>query len=638
MAYAPTSYTPGTPRSLVPDQIAHLQEASLAITASLDMEEVLRRVVAAARALLRADAVVVFGLERSRSDFPVLASEGLSHESSSSGVYAQSVEAAVGKAVAEQHTVGIEDITAAPADLRRTVGFAGREGFRSVLAAPLTAHSTRLGALALYAHEPREWSRDDAALLSLFATQVAVALQNARLYERLNKRASDLQNLFEISHLLNAFVDREPLLTSVITRLAVWMGAKYGAVALVERGEAGEAELKLRAYYGFSPDYIERANRPGGISLDPHHPTGNGPASVCVRESRPCAVGDVFLDERFAPFRQYAVQAGYLSLVAVPLSGQGHMLGCFLLYFAQRRDFGQAELKLLGAVADGVSLALDRMELNERLVQDAVESRSHQATDRLKEEFVSTVSHELRTPLTIIKGYTDLLVNEQAGTINETQHKFLLGVQRNTTRLTELVSDLLDISRLEASTSRMRRDRVDVGRVVADACSEYERVAAERGVTIDCRCGVALPTVTGDAERIAQVVNNLLSNAVKYSPSGESVTLSSERQGAEVVVTVQDRGPGIPEDAQSRLFQRFYRVDSSPTRLVGGTGLGLAIAKAIVEQHGGRIWVQSKPGEGSVFGFALPLTPAKDSSNDMPPSRPQQTTPPENVLEDGERK
>ena len=109
-------------------------------------------------------------------------------------------------------------------------------------------------------------------------------------------------------------------------------------------------------------------------------------------------------------------------------------------------------------------------------------------------------------------------------------------------------------------------------------------------------------------------MNNFLSNAIKYSPHGETVTLSSERQGAEVVVTVRDRGPGIPLEAQSRLFQRFYRVDSSPTRQVGGTGLGLAIAKAIVEQHGGRIWVQSQAGEGSLFGFAVPLTSPAESN------------------------
>lgn len=609
MAYTPAAYTPGTHRSLDPEQIAHLQEASLAVTASLDSGEVLRRVVGAARALLGADAVVLFGRAPSRADLPILASEGLD----GGGDGASAGEAAVGKAIKEQQVVGVEDLSAAPHDRRRSGGFAHREGFCSVLAAPLAAAARqRLGALALYTRERRAWTHEDATLLSLFASQAAVALQNARLYEGLDRRAAELKTLFELSHLLAAFAEREPMLTAVISRLSAWMGAKYGAVMLVEPNEAGEDELKVRAQAGFGTEYVARANRPGEIPVSGQYLKGRGPASVAVREKRPCAIGDVFLDERFAPFRPYAIQAGYLSLVAVPIRGQGRAFGAIVLYFAQRRDFGQAEMKMIEAAADGVALALDRMDLSERLLQDAVARRADEETDRLKSEFVSTVSHELRTPLTIIKGYTDLVASEQTGPLNETQKKFLAGVQRNTVRLTELVSDILDVARLEARAVLTNVEPVDLLRVLADACADFERVAAERRIML----ALAVPdgsepppetfNVKGDSERLRQVVNNLLSNAVKYSPSGAVVALACVAQNGEVVVTVRDEGPGIPLEAQGRLFQRFYRVDGSSTRLVGGTGLGLAIAKAIVEQHGGKIWVESRPGEGSTFGFAVP--------------------------------
>jgi signal transduction histidine kinase len=287
------------------------------------------------------------------------------------------------------------------------------------------------------------------------------------------------------------------------------------------------------------------------------------------------------------------------------------------LYYAKRREFRQSELDLVSAVADGVALALERMDLSERLVADAVANRSVQETNRLKTEFVSTVSHELRTPLTIIKGYTDLLATEQAGLLNETQLKFLQGIQRNTLRLTDLVSDLLDISRLDGGQLEMTREPLDLAQIVADACAEYERVALERNVTVACSCGAGggsssagpLTIIRGDAGRIGQVVNNLLSNAVKYSPPGGTVTLTCEARSHEVVVSVRDRGPGIPLEAQDRLFTKFYRVDSSSTRQVGGTGLGLAIAKAIVEQHGGRIWVESEPGVGTTVHVALPHRP-----------------------------
>lgn len=610
MAYAPSAYTPGTSRSLDPEQIAHLQEASLAITESLETDEVVRRVVASARALIGADSVVLFGIDPHRADYPLLASDGLR---AGHGTQAAPYEAAVGKAIKERHVIGVEDLDALPPALRMQDGFAVRQGFRSVLAAPLVAQNYLLGALAVYARDRRVWQRGEATLLSLFAAHAATCLQNARLYERLNRRAADLQALYEISHLYGSYVEPEPLLTAVIARLAGWVRAKYGAVMLVERGENGEAELKIRADYGLTPEYIARANAPGGVSLDARHPNGGGPASISAREARPCAIGDVFVDERFAPFRRYARAAGYLSIVSVPIRSNNHVRGSIVLYFAQRRDFPQSEIDLLLSVADGVALALDRMELSVRLVRDAMANRYYEETDRLKAEFVSTVSHELRTPLTIIKGYTDLVVTEQAGPLTETQRKFLLGVQRNTTRLTELVSDLLDISHLETEALDIAQEPLDVGQVTGETCAEYERVAAERNVALACTVSDSLPSVIGDAGRIGQVINNLISNAVKYSPPGGTVTISCEPGDKGVVVAVRDRGPGIPREAQDRLFEKFYRVDSSSTRLVGGTGLGLAIARAIVEQHGGRIWVESEPGAGSTFSFLLPARPAKNS-------------------------
>lgn len=614
MAWFPPSITTGSGWTPTPDQLAHLQEASLAIVSSLDSQEILRRVVAATRATLHSDAVVLFGLDHERAEFPLLASDGLA-EDPTRLLHADAAEVAVGKAIKEQRVVGTEDLTAAPADLRRHGGFAGREGFHSVLAAPLAAHNASLGALVLYTRDRHTWSHEEASLLAWFAAQVAIALQNAELFERLTRRASDLQALVELSHVLGSFVQRDPLMQAVIERLTGWMGCVYAAVMLIERGDDAAAELKIRAHHGLSAAYVERANAPGGIALDSREPTGNGPASVAVREKRPCAVGDVFVDERFTPFRNRAVDAGYLSLVAVPIVAHGQVWGVFVLYYSYTRDFPQAELNLLTVVAEGLALALERIDLAERLVRDAIVDRSYQETDRLKTEFVSTVSHELRTPLTIIKGYTDLLMSGQAGQLDETQKRFLHGVSRNTTRLTELVNDLLDISRLESSQFELSVGLIDVGQVVMETCTEFERVAADKRVAIEFGRDKGLPPVLGDAARIAQVINNLLSNAVKFSPSGGRVAINCSKAEEGVIVSVRDEGPGIPQDAMTRLFQKFYRVDTPATRRVGGTGLGLAIAKAIVEQHGGQIRVDSKVGTGSTFAFTLPSAPSDYNKN-----------------------
>lgn len=606
MSFDPASSTPSPSLSL--EQVALLQEATLAVSEARGINETLCRIAAAARALVSADAVVLFGVDPNSSEFPVLAADGLPERRPDA---AHGMEPAVGRVLRERRIVGIEDLTALPADMRRAGGFAEQLGLHSVLAAPLAAHDTLQGALAVYARAHRAWTGTEARLLSLLAVPAAVALQNARLQDRVGRLSSDLQMLIELSHLLGSSNEREALLQAIVDRLVETMGAKYGVFMGVERGESGEAELKIQAHHGFSDAYVAQANAPGGISLDPRHPTGMGPASVAAREIRPVAIGDVFVDERFSPFRSRARAAGYLSVVSVPVAARGQVVGCLVLYFEKRRDFAQSEMNLLMAIADGLALAIERIDLSERFVQDAVAaSRPSEAADRLQAEFVSTVSHELRTPLTIIKGYADLLASAQTGELNAAQQKFLGGIQKNTTRLADLVDDLLSVARLESGRAQMAKALLDLGQLVGEACAEYERVAAEKNVTIVFQRERGLPTARGDVGRIAQVVNNFLSNAVKFSPAGSQVDVSCAGGAGEILVSVRDRGPGIPQEAQSRLFQKFYRVETEALRQVGGTGLGLAIAKAIVEQHGGRIWVESEQGVGSTFGFALPAATA----------------------------
>lgn len=575
--------------------------------------DALRRIAAAARTLLQADVAVFFGVPRNRTSRPpLLAATDYATDSVflRDAVLAPPAEAALRKAFQERRLIGVDDLAASSSSAADALPL------RSLMIAPLTPAPNRpaIGALALYMVEPRLWQSEDVTLLSLYATGAAAATGNLRLRMEQASRASEVRALYEIAHLLGSSMERDALLNAVISRLTTGIGAKLGAVMRVDRGDQGEAELKICATHGLSDEYLALANAPGGISLDPRHPHGSNPAAISVRELRPCVVADVLTDARFAPYRSRAAQAGYQSVFTVPLCAQEHVHGCLALFYEERRDFTQAELNFASAVADAMALALERMELSERLMEDAVAHRSVEVTDRLKAEFISTVSHELRTPLTIIKGYSDLLASGQAGPLSETQQNFLNGVQRNTTRLTELVTDLLDLSQIEAGQFGMARRQVDLGRVVIESCAEYERVAAQRGIQIKWYVEEALPPVEGDTRRLGQVVANLLSNAVKYSPSEAMVQVSCTRANQDsdsreeaVLVRVRDNGPGILPAAQAQLFEKFYRVDSSLTRQVGGTGLGLSIAKSIVEQHGGRIWVESSaPGEGSTFAFVLP--------------------------------
>ncbi len=230
----------------------------------------------------------------------------------------------------------------------------------------------------------------------------------------------------------------------------------------------------------------------------------------------------------------------------------------------------------------------------------------HEIT-QMKNEFVSTVSHELRTPLTSIKGYVDLILDGDAGEINEMQAEFLGIVKENSDRLVSLINDMLDISRIESGRIVLKIEPLSVADIVAGTVNSFKAVLDQSGRTITTRVPHGLPAVAGDRDRVGQVLMNFVSNAIKYSPDGGDVVVSARRAKDRVAISVKDHGMGISAQDRKNLFTKFYRVDSALTREIGGTGLGLSIAKSIVELLGGEVSVRSKLGEGSTFTFTLPV-------------------------------
>lgn len=228
---------------------------------------------------------------------------------------------------------------------------------------------------------------------------------------------------------------------------------------------------------------------------------------------------------------------------------------------------------------------------------------------QMKNEFVSTVSHELRTPLTSIKGYVDLILDGEAGEINEIQREFLSIVKENADRLVDLINDMLDISRIESGRIHLKIQPISVLDLALDVAGTFAAVAERSGHKIVVKVPDDLPRVAGDRDRVGQVLTNFVSNAIKYSPSGGTVTIRAKQDGDMVQVSITDQGIGIDKEDQKKLFTKFYRVDSSLTREIGGTGLGLSICKSIIELLGGQVGVRSKPGKGSTFYFTLPVAP-----------------------------
>lgn len=229
--------------------------------------------------------------------------------------------------------------------------------------------------------------------------------------------------------------------------------------------------------------------------------------------------------------------------------------------------------------------------------------------EKMKDEFISVVSHELRTPVTSIRGYLELLAEDEKDTLDEEQRGFLEVAMRNTHRLEILVNDLLDISRLEAGRLEIAHESFDICELIAEVIAQVkpEMTGKEMKLTTS---ELATPVLAwGDPGRVAQILTNLISNAIKYSYPRTNIEIGIEavEDGDGILqVDVADQGPGIPAEEIENVFQRFHRIDSTSTRSTTGTGLGLAISKALVELHGGRIWVESEIGKGSTFSFSLP--------------------------------
>ena len=228
------------------------------------------------------------------------------------------------------------------------------------------------------------------------------------------------------------------------------------------------------------------------------------------------------------------------------------------------------------------------------------------ALEELKADFVSIVSHELRTPLTSMKGALSLLADDDDARLSDTSRRMVEVAIQSSDRLVRLVNDILDVEGLDSGRIRINKEHVELSPLIEKAADEMAGLAVETGVEIEI---TEMPTlwVEADPHRVIQVMTNLIGNACKFSPKGSRVTIEILVSDFDALVRVRDQGRGIPADKLEAVFERFHQVDPTDTREKGGTGLGLSIARGIVNQHGGRIWVESQPGAGSTFSFTLPL-------------------------------
>ena len=299
------------------------------------------------------------------------------------------------------------------------------------------------------------------------------------------------------------------------------------------------------------------------------------------------------------------------ALVGVPLIVGTSLLGVALLGFQRPIRASARRRRAILFLADLIGLAVDRIRTHAELEQKTARleeaSASLRRLDEMKSELISVVSHELRTPLTSIKAYTETLLDNVQNPSFVLHEKFLGIINEECDRLTRIVNDVLDLSRMDSGRRRLKSELVELTHLVDEVIPTVEPQLLAKSLTVERDFAANLPTLEADPDLMKQVLVNLINNAAKFSHEGTAITIHAHPAGERMQIVVEDKGMGIPADKLSRVFERFYRVEEGGAEHVGGSGLGLAIVKSVVELHGGTIRVESEVNEGSRFIFELPL-------------------------------
>jgi len=439
--------------------------------------------------------------------------------------------------------------------------------------------------------------------------QIRVSRLLRELGERrvLQKKTSELLGLYKMSWSFSLAGGADALYSHLSRHSAEMLKAERGLVLLYEserRQLVGQAPG-----FGLTTEQIQRVR----YKVD-----GEADGRWNFRKNGPLLSNKAQVDTRLLP--ELVTELQLQSLMVAPITRGPKILG--LLAVADRigrAPFSDDDLNLLLALAGQATIAVENLRLHDELKKA---NELLQEYDRLKSEFVGIVAHDFRRPLMAIRGFAELVLEEE-DLPPETRHEFMRTVISETDHLALLANDTLLITQIETGQLSFNFREVDLGPFLLDS---VPLGLSDHSVLLDVP--PSFPKIWADPDRLRQALTNLVSNAVKYSPSGGSIVVRVRERGTQhIVIEVVDNGLGIPPDQVGKLFQKFARVRSEEHLKVSGTGLGLYICRLIVEGHGGQIWVESEMGRGSTFGMALPmdarlakrpLLPAENPGADSP--------------------
>src|SRR3989454_5724085 len=435
--------------------------------------------------------------------------------------------------------------------------------------------------------------------------------------QTITKQVRELAALNKISMAISTTLELDKLLATVLRLLIQNVGFANARLVLYDSDRRVAYGSRLAGV----PEEVDREWRKVEVSVQDD---GSLLAELLIH-GRPVLIEDIgAAAHRLTPFNLKPIrEAGVISIVCAPLKSKEHILGYIGAARGAQRCT-QEDLDLLVTIAGEVAVALDNAKAYRQLehLAQSLEQRGQHRTQlllggnrrlqdlgKLQSELVSTVSHRLRTPMTSIKGYVDNILDGLTGALTERQSYYLNRVKSNVERLTRMINELLDLSRIEAGKVDLNLGNVRMREFVSEVVEGFQGMAQQKGVALRTHQPDELPVIRCDHDKLHQVLTNLIQNAIKFTPTGGEVQVESQvRADGFLTIGVIDTGCGIPPHELDKVFEQFYRGESaSPDD--PRWGLGLAIAKSLVKLHGGQIWVESTPGQGSRFYFTVPIAP-----------------------------
>jgi GAF domain-containing protein len=503
----------------------------------------------------------------------------------------------VGRTIIEGRPVQIMDAMTDPEFKMKDA--AERSGIHTTLGIPLLREGSPIGVMVLQRRAIKPFTEKQIELLTTFADQAVIAIENVRLFDEVQARTQELSESLQqqtatadvLKVISRSAFDLMTVLDTLLKSAARLCDADQGTIT-----QRKADQFYRSVAYGYSQEFLEYVK---DMPVVPSRASGTGRALL---EGKVIHIPDVQNDPDYT--WQEAKRLGkFRTMLGVPMIRDGIPAGVLTLTRTDVRPFTDKQIELVSTFADQAAIAIENVRLFEE-IQD--KSKQLAEASKHKSQFLANMSHELRTPLNAILGYTELIVDGIYGAPSEKMLGVLQRIENNGKHLLGLINDVLDLSKIEAGQLVLTLGDYSLKDVVNTVFSAVEPLAAEKKLAFKVEVAPDLPAGRADERRLTQVLLNLVGNAIKFTDTGEVLIKASASNGA-FNLSVRDTGPGISETDQKKLFQEFQQADNSTTKAKGGTGLGLAISKRIIEMHGGRIWVESSLGRGATFSFTLPV-------------------------------